>query len=581
MDLNFNLYFVRHGYALHNQLADANNEHAYDIFEPPLVESGIEQIKALKTYMRNNNINIDSVYCSPLLRCIQTSDILFNNQTINLDDKLLEHENISQLCNKRDTLENINAKIVQFTNNTYNMTNVNSNYYFNNETETMFKLRIMYFFISLITYLFNNKIKNVNICIISHLNWIKMFYKIFNIDNINFTHGEIRLFKINPADLNYIRQKYINLTQLMNESKDQNVEKIRQILDKLKTLNRKLELNEIQSIIRFNYNDVECNYDLILSILRKITELEPTIDLAYYLKSTNYNSSQATIMFIYFKILKYYFDKNFIVFSFGDSLDKLNSMWNLMNDEHHRIKNVPFSGNMYLANFEVKQTNYENMIQLFETMLENNPMFRDLVNRLRTGTDNIVITDFMSHGTSLITLLELFKLKNINTTKLHYHYLTYNDNIDNIKEKIEEYKDTFNISNIKIHILDNVLDRYFTNSEDYNSRCVPKYSYQSWIRPVRETDVYIDGTNPNYFNCNVHTLIFYLVYLCFYNKFIIKYIDNTDPEFNNEMILEQIIKGFFDKYYDFNKLEGVIDTFEKKYLKYKYKYILLKNKKKL
>ncbi len=581
MDLNFNLYFVRHGYALHNQLADANNEHAYDIFEPPLVESGIEQIKALKTYMRNNNINIDSVYCSPLLRCIQTSDILFNNQTINLDDKLLEHENISQLCNKRDTLENINAKIVQFTNNTYNMRNVNKSYYFNNETETMFKLRIMYFFISLITYLFNNKIKNVNICIISHLNWIKMFYKIFNIDNINFTHGEIRLFKINPADLNYIRQKYINLTQLMNESKDQNVEKIRQILDKLKTLNRKLELNEIQSIIRFNYNDVECNYDLILSILRKITELEPTIDLAYYLKSTNYNSSQATIMFIYFKILKYYFDKNFIVFSFGDSLDKLNSMWNLMNDEHHRIKNVPFSGNMYLANFEVKQTNYENMIQLFETMLENNPMFRDLVNRLRTGTDNIVITDFMSHGTSLITLLELFKLKNINTTKLHYHYLTYNDNIDNIKEKIEEYKDTFNISNIKIHILDNVLDRYFTNSEDYNSRCVPKYSYQSWIRPVRETDVYIDGTNPNYFNCNVHTLIFYLVYLCFYNKFIIKYIDNTDPEFNNEMILEQIIKGFFDKYYDFNKLEGVIDTFEKKYLKYKYKYILLKNKKKL
>ena len=75
-----NVYFVRHAEGLHN----VNNK--WHIENPRLTEKGINQcIDNIKIF---NDIDIDIILVSPLIRTLQTASLLFpnyNNMEINED----------------------------------------------------------------------------------------------------------------------------------------------------------------------------------------------------------------------------------------------------------------------------------------------------------------------------------------------------------------------------------------------------------------------------------------------------------------------------------------------------------------
>jgi len=106
---------------------------------------------------------------------------------------------------------------------------------------------------------------------------------------------------------------------------------------------------------------------------------------------------------------------------------------------------------------------------------------------------------------------------------------------------------------------------YHQNSEHTNSRCIPKYESESWSSQL--TEIY----NQNYLLCNIHRILYNLANSCFYNEFIIK---NFDSDIRNIDDIKQRIKEFISD----KKINNYMNGFDKKYLKYKQKYLKLKNK---
>ena len=168
-----NVYFLRHGFALHNQEYIKRGESAFfDIttIDSELVDLGKEQAKKAGVILKD--INFDFILCSPLIRCIQTANLTVPNKKVILDDLLLEPQGL-HICNKRkdkDILENILKNF----NNDFDLTNVKNNYEFNKENESEIKNR---------TNLLLNKINDLkkngalNILIVSHHDFINKFFK--------------------------------------------------------------------------------------------------------------------------------------------------------------------------------------------------------------------------------------------------------------------------------------------------------------------------------------------------------------------------------------------------------------------
>ena len=86
-----------------------------------------------------------------------------------------------------------------------------------------------------------------------------------------------------------------------------------------------------------------CNYDLINKIYKRIS-----FDGLEFYKSSKSMSyySQYYIQFLYYYKVEEYIQNCFKIFSLGDSLDKLNIFWNIMNIDK-QIINIPLSGSMY------------------------------------------------------------------------------------------------------------------------------------------------------------------------------------------------------------------------------------------
>lgn len=73
--MNRSIYLVRHGNI------DAGQEKRYiGATDLPLSKEGIMQAQRLKKFFYS--INIEKAYVSPLMRCIQTADIIFKNRDI-------------------------------------------------------------------------------------------------------------------------------------------------------------------------------------------------------------------------------------------------------------------------------------------------------------------------------------------------------------------------------------------------------------------------------------------------------------------------------------------------------------------
>ena len=103
-----NLYFIRHGYALHNQLFFRIGREAYDIRDTQLLDKGVEQAKKLnKTWDKIDDI--DLVICSPSIRTLDTALTIFKGKHMRIvaHDFLLEYPQGSEECNRRKDREDL------------------------------------------------------------------------------------------------------------------------------------------------------------------------------------------------------------------------------------------------------------------------------------------------------------------------------------------------------------------------------------------------------------------------------------------------------------------------------------------
>ena len=110
--------FVRHGEAEHNVAFHENNRDERVFLDEkyrdaPLTQKGIDQ--ARKTGLELNNLNILDIWSSPLTRCIQTAEELFEEtgaQNIYLHDNLLERLGGGHYCNERKVKKDLQSKYV-------------------------------------------------------------------------------------------------------------------------------------------------------------------------------------------------------------------------------------------------------------------------------------------------------------------------------------------------------------------------------------------------------------------------------------------------------------------------------------
>jgi broad specificity phosphatase PhoE len=97
--------FVRHGEAKHNVAFHATDEKAFEDEanrDAPLTELGLKQ--AHETAQNLSTLPIVDIWSSPLTRCIQTSQELFEEtsaQNIYMHDNLLERQGGNHVCNER------------------------------------------------------------------------------------------------------------------------------------------------------------------------------------------------------------------------------------------------------------------------------------------------------------------------------------------------------------------------------------------------------------------------------------------------------------------------------------------------
>lgn len=103
--------FMRHGEAEHNVAFHSVGDSAFkdeQFRDAPLTQKGIEQVQeAAKNF---ESYKILDLWCSPLRRCRQTAEELFEELTINrlyLHDNLLERQGGGYVCNERASKEEI------------------------------------------------------------------------------------------------------------------------------------------------------------------------------------------------------------------------------------------------------------------------------------------------------------------------------------------------------------------------------------------------------------------------------------------------------------------------------------------
>jgi hypothetical protein len=200
------------------------------------------------------------------------------------------------------------------------------------------------------------------------------------------------------------------------------------------------------------------------------------------------------------------------VYSLGDSLDKLNFLYNVTHPNH--ITTVPFSGSMYNNiddNIELDPDLELEMVSKIDSLLLHNKPFATLYDHIKQGA-TVLITDYGHSGKALITIVKLFNMLGI-TDWSGVTYLQITTDPDIIERNVNVHLQNEQRPNIIYK--EAYPDFYFTNSDrdfgGYYSRCVPRYEVNNWIDEV--DNVWIHGEVPNYRLCNIHRKLF-LLQLC-------------------------------------------------------------------
>ena len=192
-----NFFIVRHGESFSNMNRDIfypQNINLYNKiiqlldsinYEPILTTNGIKQSKILKEKFKNNNF--DLIICSNLIRSIMTGIFAFDSsKEIIICPFINETQNFLGLIDKSNKPNNINIlkKKIEylkcwFLKKNISVPNINLEYYNNFDNNPDFEK-----FIKLLKDIIkkrNINKKEINICIISHGNFIrKEIYKFFN-----------------------------------------------------------------------------------------------------------------------------------------------------------------------------------------------------------------------------------------------------------------------------------------------------------------------------------------------------------------------------------------------------------------
>lgn len=163
-----NIYFIRHGYALHNFLFWKIGSKAYDIRDTQLLQKGVDQASELNKKWHKLK-DIDLVVCSPSIRTLDTALLTFKNtkheNKIKALDYLLEYPLGVEECNRRKDKEVLKTlyKNVSFNDLVNNKLPWNPN-----KKETLKELEIRHRL--LLDWIKNRPEKNI--CVVSHSSYI-------------------------------------------------------------------------------------------------------------------------------------------------------------------------------------------------------------------------------------------------------------------------------------------------------------------------------------------------------------------------------------------------------------------------
>jgi broad specificity phosphatase PhoE len=157
------VYFIRHGHAMHNQGFEDIGEAAY--LSPEYMYSTLTD----KGHLQTTSItlpDVNIVLCSPLIRCIQSArNIIGNDKMLYLHDGLLETQG-DHLCNIREDKRVIREKY-----SNVDVTCLKDTYVFQSETDEMLKLRAEE---TLTSILHGAWLQNfTRLAIVTHHDWLK------------------------------------------------------------------------------------------------------------------------------------------------------------------------------------------------------------------------------------------------------------------------------------------------------------------------------------------------------------------------------------------------------------------------
>ena len=79
------IYITRHSKTLWNEQKRLQGR-----LDSPLTQEGIDNALALKKYLTDNALQFDCVYSSPIPRAYQTACLLFGQEKVITDDRLME-----------------------------------------------------------------------------------------------------------------------------------------------------------------------------------------------------------------------------------------------------------------------------------------------------------------------------------------------------------------------------------------------------------------------------------------------------------------------------------------------------------
>jgi len=187
------VYFVRHGFAYHNLGAELYGEKAYEMSEYKNSRlTTLGKIQATELGQKLANIRFDKIYCSPLVRCIDTClKIPGNSQnTIILDDNLMEPQG-KHICNKRDSKQEI-IQYIESINRTFDISRVKDDYDFKVETEDDVLERIN----TVVEDLKFQIGKCQNVLVVTHHDWLYKFYNFYDKGPVQFKNCEYRIFEL-------------------------------------------------------------------------------------------------------------------------------------------------------------------------------------------------------------------------------------------------------------------------------------------------------------------------------------------------------------------------------------------------